>query len=49
MLLNAGAKGDVNGKSGFKRAIELAEKNRHFAVAQLLRTQKANEGESSAI
>jgi ankyrin repeat protein len=47
LLLNAGAKGDVTGKTGFKRAIELAEKNRHFAIAQVLRAQQAEEGESS--
>jgi hypothetical protein len=35
LLLNAGAKGDVIGKTVFKRAIEFAEKNRHFAIAQL--------------
>lgn len=47
LLLNAGAKGDVIRKTGFKKAIELAEKNRHFAIAQLLRAQEAKEGESS--
>jgi ankyrin repeat protein len=37
MLLNAGSRGNVYGNVGFKRAIELAEGNRHFAVAKLLR------------
>jgi ankyrin repeat protein len=37
LLLNAGAKGVVIRKTGFEMAIELAEKNRHFAIAQLLR------------
>lgn len=37
LLLNAGANGDVVWETGFRRAIELAEKNNHFAVANLLR------------
>ncbi|EHK47108.1 hypothetical protein TRIATDRAFT_317057 [Trichoderma atroviride IMI 206040] len=36
MLLNAGAVGDVIRKTGFKKAICLARKNRHFAVVDLL-------------
>ncbi|UKZ69232.1 uncharacterized protein TrAtP1_010241 [Trichoderma atroviride] len=36
MLLNAGAIGDVIRKTGFKKAISLARKNRHFAVVDLL-------------
>jgi ankyrin repeat protein len=47
LLLNSGAKGDVIRKTGFKMAIELAEKNRNFAIAQLLRAQQEKDGESS--
>ncbi|EHK23115.1 uncharacterized protein TRIVIDRAFT_201371 [Trichoderma virens Gv29-8] len=36
MLLNAGAIGDVIRKTGLMKAISLAEKNRHFAVIDLL-------------
>jgi ankyrin repeat protein len=36
MLLNAGAVGDTVGNTGFKEAIRLARKHRHFAVAELL-------------
>lgn len=43
LLLNAGATGDVVRKTGFKKAIEYAEKNRHFAVAQLLRDHEAKQ------
>ena len=39
MLLNAGAKGNVNLGIGFEYAIELAEENGHFAVANLLKTE----------
>ncbi|KAK4034669.1 ankyrin repeat-containing domain protein [Parachaetomium inaequale] len=37
LLLNAGARGDVARGTGFERAIELAEKNGHFSVANLLK------------
>lgn len=37
MLLNAGAKGNVFRGTGFKYAIELAEENQHFAIANLLK------------
>ncbi|KAI8659923.1 hypothetical protein NCS56_01210600 [Fusarium sp. Ph1] len=36
-LLNAGARGNVLNGKGFKRAIELATKNEHFAIANLLK------------
>jgi ankyrin repeat protein len=36
MLLNAGAIGDPFGRYGFKNAINLARKNRHIVVADLL-------------
>ncbi|KAF8852310.1 ankyrin [Acephala macrosclerotiorum] len=39
LLLNAGAKGNVLRGTGFKYAIELAEKNQHFTVANLLRNR----------
>ncbi|KAK4139318.1 ankyrin repeat-containing domain protein [Dichotomopilus funicola] len=40
LLLNAGAVGDVRrGRRGFKPAIQLAEKNGHYAVAKLLKMQ----------
>lgn len=39
MLLNAGAKGNVGLGTGFAYAIELAEKEGHFAVANLLKTE----------
>ncbi|KAG7292581.1 hypothetical protein NEMBOFW57_002616 [Staphylotrichum longicolle] len=39
LLLNAEAVGDVTRGEGFKFAIELAEKNGHFAVASLLKGQ----------
>jgi ankyrin repeat protein len=38
LLLDAGATGDVARGTGFKRAIELAEANEHFSVANLLKT-----------
>jgi ankyrin repeat protein len=37
LLLSCGAKGDVVRKTGFKTAIELAEKNGHLVIANLLR------------
>ncbi|KAH7006817.1 ankyrin repeat-containing domain protein [Ilyonectria destructans] len=37
LLLNAGARGNVFNGMGFKRAIELATKNEHFAIANLLK------------
>jgi ankyrin repeat protein len=39
LLLNAGAKGNVLRGTGFEYAIELAEENNHFAVANLLRNR----------
>lgn len=45
VLLNALAGGNATGKISFKRAIDFAENNRHFAVAQLLRDHQAREGE----
>lgn len=39
LLLNAGAVGDVMRGAGFKPAIGLAEKNGHYAVANLLKMQ----------
>ncbi|KAM6521887.1 hypothetical protein FALCPG4_011589 [Fusarium falciforme] len=36
-LLNAGARGNMLNGTGFKRAIELATKNEHFAIANLLK------------
>jgi ankyrin repeat protein len=39
LLLNAGAIGDVIHGTGFKRAIELAEENGHFAVANVLKME----------
>jgi len=39
MLLNAGAKGNLQLGTGFEYAIELAEENGHFAVANLLKTE----------
>lgn len=39
MLLNAGAKGNVHRGTGFTDAIELAEENGHFAVANLLKNE----------
>ncbi len=39
MLLNAGAKGNCQLGTGFNSAIELAEGNGHFAVANLLKTE----------
>jgi ankyrin repeat protein len=39
MLLNAGAMGNLELGTGFEYAIELAEENGHFAVANLLRTE----------
>ncbi len=41
LLLNAGAKGDVTRGAGFQPAIELAEDNGHFAVANLLEAHVA--------
>jgi ankyrin repeat protein len=41
MLLNAGAVGDVTGRSGFKNAINLAKKNRHFEIVNMLEAQEA--------
>jgi ankyrin repeat protein len=38
LLLNYGAKGDVVQGKGFKRAIDLAQKNNHSEVARLLRS-----------
>ena len=46
LLLNARARGDVIGKTGFKRAIGFVEKNRHFAIVELLRTQQAEDEDS---
>jgi ankyrin repeat protein len=37
LLLNAGAKGNVFRGTGFKHAIELAEDNGHFAIANMLK------------
>ncbi len=37
LLLNAGAKGAAFHGEGFQRAVQLAEKNGHFAVASLLK------------
>jgi len=37
LLLNAGAMGNVFRGTGFKYAIELAEMNDHFAIANLLK------------
>ncbi|KAK3292838.1 uncharacterized protein B0H64DRAFT_362991 [Chaetomium fimeti] len=37
LLLNAGATGDPMRGTGFEKAIELAEKNGHFAVASILK------------
>lgn len=37
-LLNAGARGNVLNGKGFERAIELATKNEHFAIANLLKS-----------
>lgn len=39
LLLNAGAKGNVFRGTGFQYAIELAERNHYFAVANLLKTR----------
>lgn len=39
MLLNAGAKGNLQLGTGFEYAIELAEGNGHFVVANLLKTE----------
>jgi ankyrin repeat protein len=39
MLINAGATGDIVGKAGFTKAINLAKKNSHFQVAELLGAQ----------
>ncbi|KAK1756770.1 ankyrin repeat-containing domain protein [Echria macrotheca] len=39
MLLNAGAKGNWHLDTGFDYAIELARKNGHFAIANLLETE----------
>ncbi|KAK0617014.1 ankyrin repeat-containing domain protein [Immersiella caudata] len=39
MLLNAGAKGNLELGTGFEYAIELAEENGHFAVANMLKTE----------
>lgn len=36
VLINAGAKGDTAGDNRYGRAIELAKRNGHFAIAQLL-------------
>jgi ankyrin repeat protein len=38
-LLNVGAQSEVPGTTGYDRAIALANENRHFAVADLLRSQ----------
>jgi ankyrin repeat protein len=38
VLLNAGARSDFSNDERFNRAIELAEKNGHFAVAKLLKS-----------
>ncbi|KAH7136382.1 hypothetical protein EDB81DRAFT_802046 [Dactylonectria macrodidyma] len=38
LLLNAGAKGNISRRTGFKFSIELAEKNEHFAIANLLKS-----------
>jgi ankyrin repeat protein len=40
LLLNAGAKGDVASGKGFERAIELAKKEGHYAVAGLLEAEQ---------
>ena len=39
MLLNAGAMGNLERGTGFEYAVELAEGNGHFAVANLLKTE----------
>jgi ankyrin repeat protein len=38
LLLNANAKSEGEGKSGYDTAVELAEENGHFAVAELLKS-----------
>jgi ankyrin repeat protein len=43
LLLNAGARGNVFHRTGFEYAIELAEENGHFAIADVLRTSKNKE------
>lgn len=43
LLLNAGAKGNVLNGTGFKRAIELATKKEHFAIASLLKNVPIDE------
>ncbi|KAI8714822.1 hypothetical protein NCS52_01203100 [Fusarium sp. LHS14.1] len=42
-LLNAGARGNVLNGKGFERAIELATKNEHFAIANLLKNVPTSE------
>jgi ankyrin repeat protein len=41
LLLNAGAEGNVIRGTGFQYAIELAEENKHFAVANLLKIRES--------
>jgi ankyrin repeat protein len=43
LLLNAGAKGDVGRGKGFTKAIELANKEGHFAIASLLEAAQAEQ------
>jgi hypothetical protein len=43
LLLNAGAKGDVGRGNGFAKAIELANKEGHFAIASLLEAAQAEQ------
>jgi ankyrin repeat protein len=45
LLLNAEAKGDIWNREGFKKAIELAKKNRRFTVAEMLRAHPEGDGE----
>jgi ankyrin repeat protein len=40
MLINAGATGDVVGKKRLTTAIDLAKKNRHFQIVELLEAQQ---------
>lgn len=43
LLLHAGARGNVLNGTGFKRAIELATENEHFAIANLLKNAPGTE------
>lgn len=40
MLMNAGAKGSIHDEKGFKRAIDLAQGNDHFAIVNLLKSEQ---------